>query len=445
MQAPGDGGALGFGREDGSPFDDGSRVSGSVLSAPVAIPPGVQTRIRWRTWLDLDDAPARDLLRLEAVRDGRALRIWERPAGFPMRLWQWIEADISVLGGSTVVLRFSFDSLDMSPGTGRAVFVDDLSVQSPCKAAPCAVANDCASLGRIGECREASCSFRQVLRTIGILDGQGITPALATPSDVALSPDGNRIFVSDRDGHRVRVLDPEGREVRTLGGPGQDPGRFLSPRGLAWSGDLLWVADSQNHRVQALTPSGIPVLVLGRQGSGPGEFLDPRDVALSEDGERIFVADTGNHRVQALGRWGVPRFATGSYGTANGRFRSPSCVALLPGERLIVCDSQNNRLQVLGPDGAFLQVLRPLQGPALSLPYHAQVSPGGTVWVADSQNHRVVHMTQEGRVLWTFGAFGSEPEEFRFPMGLAPGGPGEVWVVDSGNRRLVRLGYGPWP
>jgi len=446
MPAPDGSGALCFGREDGTAFDDGSRTAGAVLSAPVAIPPGVQTRIRWRTWLDVEDAPGRNLLRLEAAWDGQVVGIWERPAGFPMRLWQWVEADLSVLGGRTVTLRFSFDSVDDLPGPGQGVFVDDVSVQSSCAPAPCTADRDCLSLGRVGECLETSCGFRRVLRTLRILGEEaGTLPALANPSDVVPAPDGSRLFVSDRDAHVVRVLDLTGREVRTLGGPGQEPGRLASPRGLAWSGDLLWIADSQNHRVQALTPSGVPVLVLGRKGSGPGELLDPRDVTLSEDGERVFVADTGNHRVQAFSRWGVARFAAGSYGTSNGRFRSPSCVALLPGERLLVCDSQNNRLQVLGPDGGFLAVIRPLQGPAFSLPYQAAVAPDGSVWVADSQNHRVVRMTLEGRVLWTFGAYGSGPEEFRFPMGLAPLGSGEGWVVDSGNRRLVLLGFGPWP
>jgi len=445
MAAPGGGGALGFGREDGAPFDVQTPVTGEVRSVPLAIPGGVQTRIRWRVWLDLDDAPGRDLVRLEAIRGERVVGIWERPSGFPMRLWQWLQADLSVLGGSTIALRLVYDSLGSFPGSGRQVFVDDLSVQSSCVAAPCAVPGDCISLGRIGECQDATCRFQQTLQALQVLGDQDLAPPLTTPSDVLWSPEEGRLFLSDRDGNQVRVLDPAGREIESIGGAGQDPGQFLAPRGLAWSRGLLWVADSQNHRVQALTPSGVPVLVLGRKGSGSGEFLDPRDVALSEDGERVFVADTGNHRVQALTRWGVPRFAVGSYGTSSGRFRSPSCVVLLPGERLLVCDSQNNRLQVLGPDGAFLQVLRPLEGAALSLPYHAAAFPDGSVVVSDSQNHRVVHMTQEGRVLWSIGAFGSGAEEFQFPMGLAALASGEVWVVDSGNRRLVLLGYGPWP
>lgn len=445
MQAPGGGGALGFASEDGFTAPDGSRASGSVRSTSIDLPPGVQTRLRWRIRLDLEDSLGRDLVRLEAIQGERPVVVWERPAGFPMRLWQWLEADVSVLGGSTVVLQFSYDSVNGIPGSTEPVLVDDLSVQSGCAPAPCVVDGDCVSLGRIGQCRDGSCTFDRVLRVLGVLGDQGLTTTLATPADVVLAPDGNRVFVSDRDAHQVRVLDREGREVRTLGGPGSDPGRFLSPRGLAWSGDLLWVADSQNHRVQALTPSGIPVLVLGRKGMGPGEFLDPRGVALSEDGDRVFVADTGNHRVQSLSRWGVPRWAAGAYGTSSGRFRTPSCVAVLPEEHLIVCDSQNNRLQVLGPDGSFLEVLRPLQGPALALPYYAAVSSDGSVWVADSQNHRVVHLARGGRLLWTFGAFGSDREAFRFPMGLAPGSDGDVWVVDSGNRRVVRLGYGPWP
>jgi DNA-binding beta-propeller fold protein YncE len=80
--------------------------------------------------------------------------------------------------------------------------------------------------------------------------------------------------------------------------PGQRPGRFSLPGGLAVNvqGDIF-VADSGNNRIQELSPSGAVLAVWGKRGKLPGRFNEPLGVAVDARGN-VYVADRGNKRVQ---------------------------------------------------------------------------------------------------------------------------------------------------
>jgi DNA-binding beta-propeller fold protein YncE len=443
--APGGGGALYFGNASATGYGTGSRVAGDALSPPVDLPAGARATLTFRTWQDVETTPGQDPFRVDVVADGVAHRAWERPDGFAPRAWTSVAVEVSALAGRRVQVRFSFDSRDGAANDGTGVFVDDVAITSPCRPAACTVESDCVSLGWHGTCDGGACSWDRVFRPLDALGGAPGQAVFQGPSDIALSPDGQRIYASDRDAHRVRVLDLQGREVLSFGGPGTAPGFFLLPRGMAATGDRVWVADSGNHRVQALTPRGVPVLVLGSRGSAPGQFQEPKGLALSADGGTLWVADSGNHRVQALTPWGVVRAVAGAYGRNPGQLRSPSCVVPLSGGGVLVCDTQNNRLQVFREDGAFVAVVAPLDGPALFQPYGAAEADDGTLWVADTYNHRLVRLDPTGRVRDRFGDSGTALGQFRWPLGLESRPGGDLWVVDEGNLRLVRMGFAAVP
>lgn len=63
----------------------------------------------------------------------------------------------------------------------------------------------------------------------------------------------------------------------------------------------------------------------------------------------------------------------------------------------------------------------------------------GNVYVADTGNHRVVHLFNTGReLLWsgTLGSLGDEPGRFRSPWGVALDSRGYLYVTDTGNSRV---------
>ena len=442
----GDGFALAFSNAATTTYGTGSRVFGTALSPAVALPAGVAIRFTFRTWQDVESATGQDPFVVEAVApDGVATPVWSRPEGFPMRTWQAVDLNGSALAGRTVRLRFAFDSLDGVANDGRGVFVDDIAVTSTCAAPACGLDADCTSLGWHASCREGECDYGNVLRVLTMPGGSASALRFTGPSDVAISPDGTRVYVSDRDAHHVQVLDAQGNPGAVIAGYGTSPGRLILPRGVAADADRVYVADSGNHRIQAFSPAGTFLWALGSKGTAPGLFNEPKGLGLSADGGTLWVADTSNHRVQGITPWGVVRVVFGSYGTKDGQFRSPSCIVPLPDGDIVVCDTQNNRLQRFSADGVHRSSLAVTDGVPLSQPYGAATADGGGFWVSDTYNHRLVLMDATGHTRDVFGGFGDGPGRFAYPLGMETDASGRLWVVDSGNLRIVQLTRGPVP
>lgn len=60
----------------------------------------------------------------------------------------------------------------------------------------------------------------------------------------------------------------------------------------------------------------------------------------------------------------------------------------------------------------------------------------GNVYVADTENHRIVKYSPTLTVLKTWGTFGREKGQLQFPRGVAVDSRGYVLVADSGNHRM---------
>lgn len=77
------------------------------------------------------------------------------------------------------------------------------------------------------------------------------------PDCIALSPDRQELFISDRHNHRIQVTGLDGTFKRTFGREGSAPGELQDPKQLAFDAEgNLWVADSDNHRLQVFTREG---------------------------------------------------------------------------------------------------------------------------------------------------------------------------------------------
>lgn len=76
----------------------------------------------------------------------------------------------------------------------------------------------------------------------------------------------------------------------------------------------------------------------------------------------------------------------------------------------------------------------------LNAPQGIATDSGGGVWVADSNNNRIVHYTADGSFVNAFGTFGSAAGQFSGPHGvtLSPDGS-SVYVADTGNGRVQQL------
>ena len=65
--------------------------------------------------------------------------------------------------------------------------------------------------------------------------------------------------------------------------------------------------------------------------------------------------------------------------------------------------------------------------------------PDGSVYVADTWNHRIQKFTSSGKfvTMWGFSGQAEKPDAFWGPRAVTVDANGRVYVVDTGNKRVV--------
>ena len=258
--------------------------------------------------------------------------------------------------------------------------------------------------------------------------GQAVAARMANPFDVAVA-DSGEIFVADTENHRIRKITPSG-SIMTVAGIGR-PGisgdgraatraRLSSPKGLALdSAGQLYIADSGNHRIRVIDTGGIITTFAGtgRSGFGGDDGLPtearlsrPSDVALDPFGN-VYIADTGNHRIRKV---------------------SNAVITTVAGSSRVGFDGDG------GP--AHLAVLSSPEGIAVDM--------FGTIFVADTRNHRVRRVDLDGSITTVMGTGHPGPSgdnglatsaSLNSPKGVAVDWRGGVYVADSGNHMVRRI------
>jgi len=175
------------------------------------------------------------------------------------------------------------------------------------------------------------------------------------------------------------------------------------------------VADSFNHRIRKILPDGtVSTLAgLGTAGYANGagvtaQFNNPSGVAVDSAGT-VYVADTNNNRIRkvlpdgmvsTLAGSGTLGFADGVAATA--QFNFPNGIAVDSTGTVYVADSFNHRIRKIQPDGTVSTLagsgtLGFADGAGMTsqfnLPTGVTVGSAGTVYVADQNNHRIRKIT----------------------------------------------------
>jgi uncharacterized protein (TIGR03663 family) len=137
----------------------------------------------------------------------------------------------------------------------------------------------------------------------------------------------------------------------------------------------------------------------------------------------------------------------GQSGTAPGQLKLPRDLAVAPDGTLYIADTGNHRIQHLTADGEVLQTWGQFAdvangeapGGTFNEPWGIAVAPDGSVYVADTWNNRVQHFSADGRFLGMFGTFGQAetPQAFWGPRAVAVDSAGRLFVADTGNKRVV--------
>ena len=142
-----------------------------------------------------------------------------------------------------------------------------------------------------------------------------------------------------------------------------------------------------------------------------------------------------------------PELMMGGIGTAAGLFDAPRGIAVAPDGTLYVADSRNHRIQHLSTSGEVLHIWGTFAdlakgdapGGTFNEPWSVAVDSKGNVYVADTWNHRIQKFTSDGQFIKMWGTFGQAetPDGMWGPRGLAMDANDRLFVTDTGNKRVV--------
>ena len=314
----------------------------------------------------------------------------------------------------------------------------------------------------------------------GSSDGLGSSATFYQPAGVAVDSSGN-VYVAELVNQTIRRITPAGL-VSTLAGSASQIGssdgtgsaaRFWQPAGVAVDGSgTIYVAESGNNTIRKITPGGAVSTLAGSAlqiGSNDGtgsaaRFYGPSAVAVDGSGN-MYVADNSNNTIRKITAAGVVNTLAGiasqpgsSDGTgAAASFNYPHGVAVDGNGNVYVADNYNSTIRKVTPAG-LVSTLAGSTGQGgnvdgigstarFSGPSGVAVDGSGNVYVAQSSSLSTIRKITPAGVVSTLAgnAFTGSNDgtgsaaSFRFPMGVAVDGSGNVYVADNGNNKIRKI------
>ncbi|MDB5102137.1 MAG: hypothetical protein JWM80_6558 [Cyanobacteria bacterium RYN_339] len=279
--------------------------------------------------------------------------------------------------------------------------------------------------------------------------------AVRTPSQQLTKP---------LDNLTARVTTLAGTGLASTDGPAAGA-QLLAPAGLARdAAGNMFVADAAAHLIRKTAPDGSVSTIAGSgtpgfaDGQGAAaSFNAPAGIAVDSAGNLI-VADAGNHAIRKISPAGEVTTLAGTGATgfkdgagAGAAFASPQGVGVGRDGTVYVADTGNHRVRKLAADGTVSTLAGDGTagntdgfGGRLNAPRGLAVDATRVV-VADSGNQRIRVIALNG-VLGTLAGSGTgntdataSNAQFNAPSGVAIAPNGDVVVADTGNNLIRRV------
>jgi DNA-binding beta-propeller fold protein YncE len=230
-----------------------------------------------------------------------------------------------------------------------------------------------------------------------------------------------------------------GGHTTYFGNPG---GIGVDPRGS------VYVADPGYERIVRLWGDGTYLSELGGPADhGGAQLSGAGSVVVAPASGQIYVADRNHNRVlvyssagNVIARWGAGE-GDGASGSGPGQFDHPAALALDGAGDVYVADTNNNRVVKLSPGGGQTAEWgsRGATDGHFRFPTGVAVDGAGEVYVVDSENNRVQIFDPNGRFLGRWGLRGVGVGEFSQPTAATVDCNGDVYVADTNNNRVERF------
>ena len=233
------------------------------------------------------------------------------------------------------------------------------------------------------------------------------------------------MYVTRTHHHEVDRIDGGGVLTRIAGGGNSSADdipvlqAYLEPSGLAFDpSGHLWIADLGGHirevkngKIHNEVGTGNPTFNGDALPAGSADLNQPQGIAFDALGN-LYIVDKGNNRIRKV--------------TAN----------------LFLTTIAGNGTQGFGGDGG------PATNAALDLPFDVTVDSTGVVYVADTFNHRVRAIDNNGKISTlagtgaaSYSGDGGNPAQatLNTPYGVTVQADGSVVIADSFNSRVRRV------
>ncbi len=301
-------------------------------------------------------------------------------------------------------------------------------------------------------------------------------------ADVRSAPNGD-LYIADYGNHRIRKVGRDGIITTVAGGgTGTDGGpalgaRLSFPHGIGFMRDGgLLIAEEGGQRIRRVAPDGtISTLagtgVGGYSGDGgpatQARINTPHYVLQAPDASIYFVEKTSHvvrrimpdGTITTVAGTGLAGFSGDGGQAARARLNQPDGLALGPDGSVYVADQGNNRVRRIAPSGLITTVagngtlgFAGDGGQAtlarLSRPQGLEVSPDGSIYIADGNNNRVRRVSPAGIITTVAGngtagysGEGGPASDSRLnrPRSISTGPDGALYVADFGNSRVRRI------
>jgi hypothetical protein len=255
--------------------------------------------------------------------------------------------------------------------------------------------------------------------TAGTIDGNATAASFNGLIAMALAPSGD-FYGAEFGGNVIRKI-TQTADVSVFAGagsPGSGDGNaatatFNGPIAMTIDGaGNIFLAELHVSLIRKITPAGDVSTLAGSSplgfadGTGTAaQFARPYGIVADAAGN-LFVADSENHRIRKVTQGGVvTTFAgTGTPGSLDGAkdiatFQRPGGLAFDALGNLYVADTDNNVLRKITPAGVVSTVAGKAgvmgsqngirEAARFSQPYGIAIAADGTIYVADSLNHRI--------------------------------------------------------